>query len=278
MNKADLQFVLISEIISQELNHTPQLLSEDIETIKDQILNFVKKSLSLGVNQWVPLLVDKLESVKIPAKTKHRLFVSILTLLMSTGQIDRGELKSITLPQIDFQTDLEGLTNKEKIIDLPKKEKSFNDFAKAIAFKESSGDWTKVNTLGYVGLYQFGKIAIKDILEKTDDKELKKVLSKLNVETFRKNPNIFPEDMQHKAFVQLLKNNKHYLRRYKKYIGEIVGGIEVTESGLLAAAHLGGNASIKAFLKSGGKDDRSDAYGTKVSEYLKNYGGYDIPI
>ena len=34
---------------------------------------------------------------------------------------------------------------------------SFNGFKEAVAFKESQGKYSVVNTLGYLGKYQFGK-------------------------------------------------------------------------------------------------------------------------
>jgi len=76
--------------------------------------------------------------------------------------------------------------------------------------------------------------------------------------------------------VSLIKKNKHYLRNFEKYIGQIINGIEITWSGLLAAAHLGGQKNVKKFLNSNGKNDYADANGTKISEYLSEFSGYKI--
>jgi hypothetical protein len=67
-------------------------------------------------------------------------------------------------------------------------------------------------------------------------------------------------------------------RKLDQYIGKEVGGIEITASGLLAGAHLRGVAGgVKKYLESDGKDDPTDANGTRVSEYLKKFKGYEVP-
>ncbi|HLF51913.1 MAG TPA: hypothetical protein VI621_06435, partial [Flavobacterium sp.] len=79
-----------------------------------------------------------------------------------------------------------------------------------------------------------------------------------------------------KAFVALLAKNKWELKdEIEKYEGEIVGGVRVTESGILAAAHLGGAGSVKKFLKSNGKRKSRDSYGTSVKQYMRDFAGYE---
>jgi hypothetical protein len=82
--------------------------------------------------------------------------------------------------------------------------------------------------------------------------------------------------MQEKAFVALLAKNKSELKDIiEKYEGQIVSGIRVTESGILAAAHLGGVGSVKKFFKHEGKRYFKDAYGTSVRSYMRDFGGYE---
>lgn len=143
-------------------------------------------------------------------------------------------------------------------ITIPFTGKYFIGFKEAIAFKESQGKYNKVNSLGYLGKYQFGKstlasIGISDSLH------------------FLRNPKL-----QEKAFVALLKKNKWELRDViKSYRGKIIDGVRVTESGILAAAHLGGAGSVRKFLKSNGKRISKDSYGTSVKSYMKEFGGYE---
>jgi len=141
---------------------------------------------------------------------------------------------------------------------LPFTGKIFVGFKEAIGFKESQGKYHKVNTLGYIGKYQFGKTTLATIGIKDSSR-------------FINSPKL-----QEKAFVTLLAKNKWELRNeIEKYEGKIVGGVRITESGILAAAHLGGAGSVKKFLKSNGERKCKDAYGTSVKTYMRQFGGYE---
>jgi hypothetical protein len=85
--------------------------------------------------------------------------------------------------------------------------------------------------------------------------------------------------MQEKAFNALLAINKWELRHYiEKYNGKVIQGVTITESGLLAAAHLGGAGSVKKFLRSNGSRSIKDGYGTSIRSYMKRYAGYDTSL
>ncbi|MEM6517496.1 MAG: peptidoglycan-binding protein LysM, partial [Bacteroidota bacterium] len=115
-----------------------------------------------------------------------------------------------------------------------------------------------VNTLGYLGKYQFGA-------------ETLKLIGIYNPNQFLYNPKL-----QEKAFLANAARNKWILRKdIEKYTGKTIAGIKVTESGILAAAHLAGPGTIQKFLRSGGNYNYSDAYGSSVKYYLKKFAGYD---
>jgi len=136
--------------------------------------------------------------------------------------------------------------------------KFFIGFKEAIGFKESQGKYHKVNTLGYMGKYQFGKETLASIGIKDSSR-------------FISTPKL-----QEKAFLALLAKNKWELREeIETYEGKVVDGVRITESGILAAAHLGGAGSVKKFLKSNGEKKCKDAYGTSVKTYMKQFGGYE---
>lgn len=136
--------------------------------------------------------------------------------------------------------------------------KFFIGFKEALAFKESQGQYHKVNSLGYMGKYQFGaetlaSIGIHDSV------------------AFLKNPKL-----QEKAFVALLSKNKWELQdEIEKFSGKVISGIKITESGILAAAHLGGAGSVKRFLNSNGARKCKDDYGTSVRSYMRDFAGYE---
>lgn len=136
--------------------------------------------------------------------------------------------------------------------------KSFVGFKEALAFKESRGDYFTVNTYGYLGKYQFGK-------------ETLKMIGINNPSKFLKNP-----ELQEKAFIANSKRNKWILRKdIKNFVGKRINGIVITESGILAAAHLAGPGSVKKYLRSYGLDNFADGYGTTVHYYMKRFSGYD---
>ncbi len=136
--------------------------------------------------------------------------------------------------------------------------KSFVGFKEALAFKESRGNYFTVNTYGYLGKYQFGRGTLK-------------LIGINNTDQFLKNPKL-----QEKAFIANAQRNKWILRRdIKNFVGKHVNGAIVTESGILAAAHLAGPGSVKKYLRSYGLDNFADGYGTTVQYYMKKFSGYD---
>ncbi|GGZ67394.1 peptidoglycan-binding protein LysM [Algibacter mikhailovii] len=137
--------------------------------------------------------------------------------------------------------------------------KSFVGFKEAVAFKESGGNYFSVNTYGYLGKYQFGAGTLR-------------LIGIHNPEEFLASPGL-----QEKAFVANAARNKWILRRdIKNFVGKRINGIIITESGILAAAHLAGPGSVKKYLRSYGLDNFADGYGTTVYHYMKRFSGYDM--
>lgn len=136
--------------------------------------------------------------------------------------------------------------------------KFFIGFKEAVAFKESQGEYHKINPLGYMGKYQFGEQTLKTI-------------GIHDASAFLRSPKL-----QEKAFVALLSKNKWELREeIEKFSGKIIAGVKVTESGILAAAHLGGVGSVKKFLYSNGSKKCKDENGASMKTYMREFGGYE---
>ena len=139
--------------------------------------------------------------------------------------------------------------------------RNHNKFLDEVGFRESSNNYKAVNQFGYLGKYQFGRktlnaIGFKDVS---------------NYE-FLSNPKI-----QEEAMLVLLQKNKHTLRReIKKYVGETVNGIYITESGILAAAHLGGAGNVRKFFRKGYEFE--DGNGTKMTSYMIRFSGYNLNL
>ena len=135
----------------------------------------------------------------------------------------------------------------------------FIGFREAVGFKESRSRYHVVNKFGYMGKYQFGKSTLRR-------------LKIYNVENFLRNP-----EQQERAFKALCSLNKHILRKdIKRSVGKKINGVVITESGILAAAHLGGAGNVKKYLRSNGGIDFSDAFGTSMQNYMKKFSGFDV--
>ena len=136
--------------------------------------------------------------------------------------------------------------------------KAYLGFKEAVAFKESRGNYRVVNDFGYIGKYQFGL-------------ETLKILGVYNANEFLYNP-----ELQEKAFLANAQRNKWVLRKdIVRFEGKKIGGVTITESGILAAAHLAGPGSVKKYLRSYGNQRFSDAFGTSIRSYMKRFSGYD---
>jgi hypothetical protein len=133
-------------------------------------------------------------------------------------------------------------------------------FLDAIGMRESSNRYDVVNGWGYMGKYQFGKRTLKALGYNVSKKE------------FLNSPHI-----QERAMLDLLEHNRKILNNYIEYWdGKKINGKTITESGILAAAHLAGPGNVKKFLKEG--KEFKDGNGTKLTSYLTEFSGYRINL
>jgi len=141
---------------------------------------------------------------------------------------------------------------------IPELGKAYIGFKEAVAFKESRGDYNTVNEYGYMGKYQFGKGTLK-------------LIGIYDAKLFLNSP-----ELQEAAFYANASRNKWILiRDIARFEGKTINGIKITESGILAAAHLAGPGSVKKYLRSWGANSFSDAFGTTIGYYIKRFAGFD---
>lgn len=158
-------------------------------------------------------------------------------------------------PPHDIKLVEEVEVKKEKVI-----VKDYYLFLNDLGHRESGNRYNVVNRFGYMGRYQFGKSTLRTLKIKVDK------------ETFLGNP-----QLQDYAMHKLLCYNKNKLQKYiDSFDGQVVHGILVTESGILAAAHLGGQGSVKKWFRTG--KVRKDANGVKITSYMVKFGGYNLGI
>ena len=135
----------------------------------------------------------------------------------------------------------------------------FNGFKESLAFKESGGRYGVVNKLGYLGKYQFNLNTLK-MYEITD------------IDNFITSPYI-----QEKVFLINVKRNKWILRKdINWFVGSVINGVKITESGIIAAAHLSGAGNVKKYLRRNGEWNKKDAFGTSISFYIDYFSNYDL--
>ena len=175
-------------------------------------------------------------------------------------------------------------------------------FICAVSRKESSSDLSlpltalininasKIrNSLGYIGFFQFGEAALIDLgyykhWNNNSDK------TKINdwtgswvghngvnsLSDFLKSPTkqiqIIGEWID--LLCKRLRN-----RNFNEYYGKIINGIEITESGAIAGAHLVGEGGLGSFLGIPGfkgNYNESDGNNVHISKYINMFNHYDL--
>lgn len=144
--------------------------------------------------------------------------------------------------------------------------KSYLEFKNALGQRESGNNYQIVNTLGFLGRFQFGKPRLYDLGYSVDGYAPKGMQPKIAItrDHFLNNPELQDQlfDKHVSALGRTIKN------KYPE------GVIKYSLSGLVAGAHLKGLGGVRDFLN--GKDN-ADAYGTQISEYINKFKDYEIP-
>ena len=149
--------------------------------------------------------------------------------------------------------------------------RGYEEFRRHLALMESSGNYAAVNSLGYMGAYQFGMARLADLglVQKLGSSGLqwKPGYSK---ERFLADPKL-----QDDTFKKHVEDLKRRISTYLfLYLSQKIGGVEITISGCVAGAHLAGFQGLTRYLREG--IDFADANGTKISRYVKEFGSYKI--
>ena len=198
-------------------------------------------------------------------KEKYRMrrtvIIALVLSILSFGMIDSATTNT-TDDQIWLQmVEDEKLRKEAEELKIKQHhEDELNRFLNDVGFRESGNRYDITNTWGYMGKYQFGKSTLKGLGFEVTRKE------------FLNNP-----QLQEEAMMALLLHNKEKLQKYiDVFDGQTINGMYISESGILAAAHLGGQGSVKRYFRNG--KVFKDAYGTKITSYMKLFSGYDIKL
>lgn len=155
---------------------------------------------------------------------------------------------------------------------------SYGDFLGVLAKRESSGNQYAQTPNGgtYIGLYQMGPGALTDAgymkngtwTGKNGINSREDYFASVSAQT--DSVTVFQQGLEK----QILASG------YDKYIGQTVGGVEITMSGMIAASHLGGKGNLDKFFASNGEyvfRDGVNQKGTPITEYMSKFGGYNSP-
>lgn len=194
-----------------------------------------------------------------------------------------------------------------------------NGFIQAVSYKESSADLklslnhksniiaaAKKSSGGYRGFFQMGESALFETGYYLGDlgvdfRKLNPEKEKQRINTIRttfdkndwkgewsgKNGIHSFNDFLTKPELQLMAVSdwinflckRMQILNFNQYYGKIINGVEVTESGAIAGAHLMGEGGLATFLGSPvfkTKSAVSDDNGTHISSYLSMFGGFDL--
>ena len=192
---------------------------------------------------------------------KKQILTVIISMIATISLV--GFTTNYIIPKVQPVTELESRPIQPIEIKLEPISIEINEtemFLNAVGMRESSNRYDVVNGWGYMGKYQFGKRTLKNLGYDVSKKE------------FLNSPHI-----QEMAMLDLLLHNKKILQSYiDDYSGIVVDGTEITESGILASAHLAGPGNVKRYFKKG--KQFKDGNGTKLTSYLTQFSGYKLNI
>jgi hypothetical protein len=140
----------------------------------------------------------------------------------------------------------------------------------SLAGTESSGNFQETNNepgaggIGHYGRLQWSRARFAEAQAAIPS------LRGVTIEEFIAPGN---ERLQERAELWHIQDYRNRFRRdgLMEYVGTSVNGVPVTESGMLAAAHLGGYQGLTRLLTEG--YNPSDAYGTDLVAYMMRHGG-----
>ena len=190
------------------------------------------------------------------------LVVSLLSFGMIDSAVTQSDNNQPTLEQLEEEKRIQELELKRLEEERIKKyhEDELQRFLTDIGHRESGNRYNITNKWGYMGKYQFGKQTLKGLGFKVTKNE------------FLNNP-----QLQEEAMMALLLHNKEKLQPYiDVFDGQTINGMFISESGILAAAHLGGQGSVRRYFKNG--KVFKDGFGTKITSYMEKFSGYDIKL
>jgi|SRR5271165_2051186 len=156
-------------------------------------------------------------------------------------------------------------------------------FLVALAHRESTDDKTVINPFGYVGLFQMGGDALVDAQfyqlgparnHNAWDGKITSRAAFVDVKSL--------QDYRNSAGAQELAVRAYHDVQWERLVRlggsaaaeTVISGINVTQSGLIAGAHLVGVGGVLRWVRSQGADDPLDGNQVPVSDYVQEFSPF----
>lgn len=152
----------------------------------------------------------------------------------------------------------------------------YDDFLNALGYRESSNRYNAKNQYGYLGRWQLGKSALKDIGFMDAANNWTALAAEYGVtseESFLNTPaaqDYAVYAYHKKLWTYLVKNGA------SEYIGQTFQGVTVTVAALVGASHLVGASAVKNMLANG--SNPVDGNGTTALSYMQLLSHYNITL
>lgn len=155
----------------------------------------------------------------------------------------------------------------------PVRQNSDTSWYNQLINSESGGNFEAHNSEGYVGRGQFGDARLQDA------KNAGVIPASMTKEQFKKDKNAqLATEAWHFNDIDQQANRLGVDR----FIGQVIGGVEITPNAIRQMAHLGGIGGVKRFVESGGRYNPSDSNGTSLVDYglkaNRSTGGSGTPL
>jgi integrating conjugative element protein (TIGR03758 family) len=160
---------------------------------------------------------------------------------------------------------------------------TYENYLVALRRFESGDNYTIVNPFGYAGWYQMGEMAMidagyyrRDGTPDRNDWNPANFTGKNGINSladFLNNP-----AKQTQAITDYNQKQWSYITAMglDRAIGRTINGIVITESGLLAGAHLVGIGGLQQFINSNGSIVPRDGTNTPITKYVGDFGGFAL--
>lgn len=198
----------------------------------------------------------------IYSTSTHQFYKSNVSILATLNYLNIKQINTLSSISSKYKSDLESFVECKK--------GDYFQFKNALGQRESSNNYSIVNTLGFMGKYQFGYERLQDLglVTLTNDNYIWN--NGLSKDIFLNN-----SALQEKVFdLHCIDILEKLIKNYSNFINFNIKNTKLTLSGMIAGVHLLGFQNLDKRLIN--EESTNDAYGTNIDNYLEQFSGYKI--